>query len=85
MLFIVAPDSPVFDELSTVDKAEYEVVDSRQDGLAKVDFAKVLMYIGKSVSVSTLQQSVTANPTVKRAIFGQDEWTAATRVDMSGE
>ena len=72
MLFLVAPDSPVFSKLSEVDRCEYTVVDSRQSGLEGVDFREVLSFIGKSVSVSTLQQT---EPTrVRRGLFGQDKW-----------
>ena len=75
LLFIVAPDSPVYEELSEVDKSEYEVVESHSAGLADVDFRKLLSGIGKSVSVSTAnQQGAPVEKTVKKGIFGQTEW-----------
>ena len=57
MLFLVAPDSPIYQELAQADKSEYEVIDEaqRSGGLGGVDFRKVLEYIGKSVSVSNCQ------------------------------
>jgi hypothetical protein len=74
MLFLVAPDSPIYQELAQADKSEYEVIDDAQmgGGLAGVDFRKVLEYIGKSVSVSTNQGSPTAE--VMRGVFGQSSW-----------
>lgn len=73
MLYIVAPESPVFSELASVDRSEYEVVDTTGDGLSNVDFKKVLSYIGKSVSVSTLQG--TKAESVAKGIFGQASWS----------
>jgi hypothetical protein len=72
MLFIVAPESEAYSELSSVDRCEYRVVDSG-NGLSSVDFKELLSYIGKSVSRSALQQSKA--PEVKRGIFGQESWT----------
>ena len=84
LLFIVAPDSPAYEELAEVDKSEYEAVDSRSAGLADVDFRKLLSGIGKSVSVSTAnQQGPTAEKTVKRGLFGQTEWGTIEGVDTS--
>ena len=84
LLFIVAPDSPAYEELAEVDKSEYEAVDSRSAGLADVDFRKLLSGIGKSVSVSTAnQQGPTAEKTVKRGLFGQTEWGTIEGVDAS--
>ena len=75
LLFIVAPESQVFEELAEIDKSEYEAVDSRSAGLVDVDFRKLLSGIGKSVSVSTANQQVsTVEKRVKRGLFGQTEW-----------
>jgi len=75
LLFIVAPDSPAYEELAEVDKSEYEAVDGQSTGLANVDFRKLLSGIGKSVSVSTAnQQGSTAEKRVKRGLFGQADW-----------
>lgn len=72
MLFLIAPESPGFEKLSETDKSEWEVVANLGDGLAGVDFRKVLGYIGKSVSKSNVQQSL-PKP-VKRGLFGQAGW-----------
>ncbi len=77
MLFIVAPDSPGYHELATANRSEYEVVEVGGDGLSGVDFKEVLSYIGKSVSVSMLQQGA-APPTVQRGLFGQARWVGGS-------
>jgi len=76
LLFIVAPESSVFDQLSQVDKSEYEVLTSRNDGMRNVDFTQLLGAIGKSVSVSNLQE--TRRPVVQRGLFGQATWGTST-------
>ena len=81
LLFIVAPESAIYDQLSQVDKSEYEVLSSNNDGMANVDFSKLLASIGKSVSVSNLQE--TRPPVVERGLFGQASW-GATNEAMSG-
>jgi hypothetical protein len=75
LLFIIAPESPAYEELSEVDKSEYEVIESQSSGLADVDFKKLLSSIGKSVSVSTVfQQALHGNKEVNRGLFGQANW-----------
>ena len=81
LLFIVAPESSTYDQLSQVDKSEYEVLASKNDGMQNVDFTKLLGAIGKSVSVSNLQE--TRPPVVERGVFGQASW-GATSEGMSG-
>ena len=81
LLFIVAPESGAYDQLSQVDKSEYEVLTSKNDGMQNVDFTKLLGAIGKSVSVSNLQE--TRPPVVERGLFGQASW-GATSEGMSG-
>lgn len=76
LLFIVAPHSETFDELSQVDKSEFEVLDSKNDGMRNVEFSKLLAAIGKSVSVSNLQE--TRPVTVERGLFGQASWGGTT-------
>ena len=69
LLFLVGPECPVYEELSEVDKSEYEMI----DGLSSVNFNNLLSGIGKSVSVSqTSQQSV--EPTIKRELYHQSAW-----------
>lgn len=77
MLFLVGPPSDAFSELSAVDKSEYVEVDRTGDGLRSVDFSKVLLGIGKSVSVS--QTGGRRGLSAKRALFHQDRWRATAR------
>jgi len=72
MLFIVAPQSDLFEDLSGVSKCEYEVVESAGDGLSKVDLRKILSFIGTSVSKSSPNQQ--AAPPVQRSLYGQADW-----------
>jgi hypothetical protein len=81
LLFMVAPDSKVFDQLSQVDKSEYEVIDGVNSGMANVDFTRLLAAIGKSVSVSNLQGG--ASPRVQRSLYGQADMTG-TNEEMTG-
>ena len=71
LLYIVTPESKVYDQLSSADKCEWEVVEEG-DGLASVDFSKLLGNIAKSISKSgTSQLSQNGIP---KALFGQDSW-----------
>ena len=72
ILFLVAPDSAVYEELACVQRSEYRKVQGTSDGLRSVDFAQVLGAIGKSVSVSRLQGGSEAD--VPRGLFGQTSW-----------
>jgi hypothetical protein len=72
MLFLIAPDSPAFAILAEADKSEYQVLDAVGDGLRTLDFGKVLSFIGKTISISSLH--ATDDYAVTRALFGQDEW-----------
>ena len=71
-LYLVGPASPGMDTLAEADKCLYQKATQTYDGLGSIDFNKILGQIGKSVSSSILQ----ARPetSVKRALFGQDEW-----------
>jgi hypothetical protein len=83
MLFLVAPQSAVFDQLAAVDKSEYQVIDNNTgDGLRSVNFNKVLMQIGKSVSVS-LQTSTMEKKAIPRGLYRQHEWTG-TKTALTG-
>lgn len=82
MLFLVAPESPGFEKISEADRSEWEVVTNHGDGLASVDFRKVLTYIGKSVSKANPQQATTRP--VNRGLFGQRRW-ARSNADYIGE
>jgi hypothetical protein len=81
MLFLVGPKSEGFEELAEADKSQYQQVAQTQDGLGSLDFARVLAHIGKSVSVSQLQER--PDKPVKRALFGQDRWKA-TQAEIKG-
>jgi hypothetical protein len=83
MLFIVAPQSDVFEDLSGVSKCEYEVVDANGDGLSRVDLRKVLGFIGKSVSKASPNQL--AAPTVQRSLYGQADWVAGHVGELTGK
>lgn len=72
LLFIVAPESQIFEQLAQADKSEYEIVSETDDGLSQVDFQRLLTAIGKSVSVSSLQATTPA--IVDRGLFGQASW-----------
>ena len=78
MLFLVAPDSPIYQQLAQADKSEYEVIDDALTGrgLEGVDFCEVLEFVGKSVSVSSTQGGAT--PETDRGLFGQKSWGNAT-------
>ncbi len=77
MLFLVGPDSPVYDELACVQRSEYRKVAGTSDGLRSVDFAQVLGTIGKSVSASRLQGGAEAD--VPRGLFGQASWVGVNQ------
>ena len=70
-LFISAPTSPALEELGSLDSAQIEVV-SGGDGLKSVDFKKLLLQMGKSISVSSLQTDF--EPVWQKALFGQDKF-----------
>lgn len=72
MLFLVSPDSEGFEQVAQADKCEWEVV-TGGDGLASVDFAKLLTAIAKSISRSQTPLGAPP-PEASRALFGQDRW-----------
>lgn len=79
-LFMVTPESKGYEELSEVDKCEWEEVDGG-DGLSGFDFQQLLADMGKSISVATLQSS--GEKDWPRALFGQDRWTSDRSADDS--
>ena len=79
-LFMSAPFSPALEQLGSLDRAEIEAV-SGGDGLKSVDFKKLLMQMGKSISVSSAQMGT--EPIWAKALFGQDGWSD-TRVVTEG-
>ena len=72
MLFIVGPKSAGLETLAEADKSQYQQVGQTQDGLGALDFGRVLAHIGKSVSVSALQDA--PERPFRRAMFNQDRW-----------
>lgn len=72
MLFIVAPESPAYYELSEANLCEYKVIDGANDGFRRVDFSKIMEFIGRSVSVAEVTASI--SDTSFRALHGQDKW-----------
>lgn len=51
-VFLFGPESPVYDELSTAPRVIYEV--HSDTGLASVNFAKLMEFIGKTVTATTI-------------------------------
>ncbi len=70
LLFLTTPDSAGYEELATADRCEWEVT-GQGNGLANVDFKKLLQAIGKSISLSAARQ---APQSKAAALFGQDRW-----------
>jgi uncharacterized protein involved in tellurium resistance len=70
-LFVAAPPSPALDELGCLDGSQIEAV-TGGDGLSSVDFSRLLAQMGKSISLTTLQQG--GEPEYTRALYGQDCW-----------
>ena len=71
LLYMVTPESEVFERLSAADKSEWDVVEGG-DGLAAVDFSELLNRIAKSISKSQASQINLRAPS--KALFGQDKW-----------
>ena len=84
MLYMVTPRSDMYDTLSQIDKCEWIVVGDDSNGLADVDFSKVMQTIGKSVSVSQTRKGAAAGP---RPLFNEAGWTdggECIKTDMEG-
>ncbi len=71
-LYMVTPQSDMYDTLSQIDKCEWTVVTGSSDGLKTVDFGKLMQSIGKSVSVS---QITTAGAIDPKPLFNEARWT----------
>jgi len=71
-LFMAVPESNAAAELAQVDRSEVEFVTKGGDGLAELNFQKVLGQIGKSISVSSMQ--AVKEPPYQRGLFGQEQW-----------
>ncbi len=70
MLFAALPASPALDALATVDSCQVQPVQGG-DGLASVNFSKLLGQMAKSISNMSLQG---AEDPYQKAVFGQDKW-----------
>lgn len=79
-LFAAMPASTGLDELAAADGAEVETV-SGGDGLASIDFAKLLGQMAKSISVASMQG---AEAPFVRALFRQDQWVHVSSASTSG-
>lgn len=73
MLFMVTPSSESYDALSQVDRCEWKVIQRSDTGLSTVDFSKLMVSIGKSVSVAQTGPSATDGV---HPLFGQEGWVA---------
>lgn len=80
-LFCAVPEGPGALELSQADRSELEFTSGGEDGLASVDFRRLLGQMGKSISASSVQSI--AEPPYRRAVFGEDRWGAADLVTDS--
>jgi hypothetical protein len=79
-LFAALPMSTALEELAAADGAEVQHVDGG-DGLATLDFSKLLGQMAKSISVSSIQG---AEMPYTRALFGQNLWTKSNSVSTRG-
>ncbi len=70
-LFAAVPDGGGIQQLAMTDRSEIETVQGG-NGLADVNFSKLLGQMGKSISGASLQNAV--EPSYTRALFGQDRW-----------
>ena len=80
LLFMIGPGSAGYEELSAANRSTYDVV-PKGNGLARVDFKRVLNQIGKSVSASRAQ---VIRGSVNKALFGQNTWVSSSRTEMRG-
>lgn len=83
LLFIVAPASDGYYQLSETDKAMFQPAGADNDGLRSIDFSKLFGTIGKSLSVAALQQGG-REPSVKRDLFGMRAYGNAGNVRLEG-
>lgn len=72
MLYMVTPQSDMYDTLSQTDKSEWMVVSDNSGGLSNVDFGKLMKAIGKSVSVSQTGKGAAADP---NPLFNETKWS----------
>ena len=70
-LFAALPSSEALEALGSVERAQIELV-SGGDGLATLNFSKLMGQMAKSISVASSQGE---EGTYKRALFEQDNWS----------
>ena len=73
ILFLVTPESEIFEHLSITNRCEWEV-SSGDEGLTDIRFDKLLLTIAKSITKSRLQVVPKRLPN-RRALFGQNRWS----------
>ena len=71
-LYMITPQSDMFDTISALDKCEWTVVNGDSDGLSHVDFGKLMQRIGRSVSVSQTSTDASVDP---RPLFNENRWS----------
>ena len=74
LFFGSLPGSPALDALGSAEGAQIEPVKGG-DGLASVDFSKLLAQMAKTISICSLQGN---EGTFKKALYGQDSFTDGT-------
>ncbi len=72
-LYMITPQSDMYDILSQIDKCEWTVVNDASNGLSTVDFSKLMQSIGKSVSVSQTSACSSIGP---KPLFNEDTWSS---------
>lgn len=72
--FAALPSSPLLEQLATADNCQIEPV-LGGDGLASVNFGKLLGQMAKSISTASMQGM---EEHYTKALFGQDTWVGAS-------
>lgn len=83
LLFMVAPASDGYYQLSETDKAMFQPAGADNDGLRSIDFSKLFGTIGKSLSAATLHHG-SREASVKRDLFGMRAYGNAGNVRLEG-
>lgn len=78
--FGALPMSPALEQLASADGCQVEAVNSG-DGLASVNFGKLLGQMAKSISGTSLQG---LESPYQRALFGQDKWGTTSNFSADG-
>ncbi|MEI7486833.1 MAG: vWA domain-containing protein [Chryseobacterium sp.] len=70
MLYMALPESSLLDDLSAIPSSHIESINGG-DGLASIDFSKLLIQMGKSISVTSLQGN---EGCFEIGVHGQKDW-----------